>query len=285
MAKVRARTDTGALYFDFSYCGIRCREQTDLNDTLANRRSMEKTMERIEAAIRDGSFDYAAFFPESPRAKRFGTRARVTAPVPSARPVTSGFEYLSGHSATAQRSLPSFAEFARIHFREQGVGWRVNTWEWMTSLLETHLLPAFGNRPLGSIRREDLLTFRADLAERTTHGRRLSPKTVNVVMRILKAILTEASARYGIPNPAVNIRRLKVPKHDVHPFSLDEVRLMLECVRTDYRPYLAVAFFTGMRPGELNGLKWECVDFDNGLILVRETYTKGRTEYTKTDGS
>lgn len=40
-----------------------------------------------------------------------------------------------------------------------------------------------------------------------------------------------------------------------------------------------------MRPGELNGLKWECVDLGKGEIRVRETYTKGRVEYTKTDGS
>ena len=33
MANIRARVDTGKLYFDFTYLGVRCREQTLLDDT------------------------------------------------------------------------------------------------------------------------------------------------------------------------------------------------------------------------------------------------------------
>lgn len=35
-----------------------------------------------------------------------------------------------------------------------------------------------------------------------------------------------------------------------------------------------VAIATGMRPGELRGLKWDCVDLDRGLVTVRRTITK-----------
>jgi len=40
-----------------------------------------------------------------------------------------------------------------------------------------------------------------------------------------------------------------------------------------------------MRTGEIDGLKWRFVDFDRGIILVRETWVGGRAEYTKNDGS
>ena len=40
-----------------------------------------------------------------------------------------------------------------------------------------------------------------------------------------------------------------------------------------------------MRTGEIDGLKWEYVDFERREILVRETLIAGQTEYTKTDGS
>ena len=40
-----------------------------------------------------------------------------------------------------------------------------------------------------------------------------------------------------------------------------------------------------MRTGEIDGLKWEYIDFDKRLILVRETIVLGYTDYTKTDGS
>jgi integrase len=46
-----------------------------------------------------------------------------------------------------------------------------------------------------------------------------------------------------------------------------------------------VRFFTGMRTGEIDGLKWKYVDFRKRQILVRETYVKGEMTYTKTDHS
>jgi integrase len=46
-----------------------------------------------------------------------------------------------------------------------------------------------------------------------------------------------------------------------------------------------VRFFTGMRSGELHGLKWKYVDFEHRLILVREAIVGGEEEYTKNDFS
>ncbi|MGM1053897.1 MAG: Arm DNA-binding domain-containing protein, partial [Pseudomonadota bacterium] len=44
MGKVRVRKETGKLYLDFFYQGVRCREQTALTDTPANRKKVEKLM-------------------------------------------------------------------------------------------------------------------------------------------------------------------------------------------------------------------------------------------------
>jgi len=48
---------------------------------------------------------------------------------------------------------------------------------------------------------------------------------------------------------------------------------------------MTVRFFTGMRSGEIHGLKWKYVDIERRLILVRETFVGGEDEYTKTDAS
>lgn len=60
---------------------------------------------------------------------------------------------------------------------------------------------------------------------------------------------------------------------------------MLETVRADWRPYLTTRFFTGMRTGEINALEWKHIDFDQDLILVRQSLVEGRLEDTKTSGS
>ena len=58
-----------------------------------------------------------------------------------------------------------------------------------------------------------------------------------------------------------------------------------DSLRSDFRHYYTVRFFTGMRTGEVDGLKWKYIDFERRLIMVRETIVAGEEEYTKTDFS
>lgn len=57
MGNIRAKP-SGKLYFDFRYLGKRCREITELADTLANRKRLDVVMRRIEAEILTGTFSY-----------------------------------------------------------------------------------------------------------------------------------------------------------------------------------------------------------------------------------
>ena len=68
-------------------------------------------------------------------------------------------------------------------------------------------------------------------------------------------VLADASDKLGFVSPYRNIKPLRAKKADIEPFSLDEVERMLDAVRPDYRPYLTVRFFTGLRSGEANALR------------------------------
>ncbi|HEV2607168.1 MAG TPA: site-specific integrase, partial [Xanthomonadaceae bacterium] len=87
-----------------------------------------------------------------------------------------------------------------------------------------------------------------------------------------------ASERYNTADVCRGIKRLKARRPDVHPFSLEEVDRIRGAIREDFRHYVAVRFFTGMRTGEVNGLKWKYVDFERGLIAVREVFSSGEAE-------
>jgi integrase len=52
---------------------------------------------------------------------------------------------------------------------------------------------------------------------------------------------------------------------------MEEVNLFLGHVHPEYRNFFTVAFFTGMRFGEMSAFKWRNVDFAHGVIKVRET--------------
>src|SRR5690554_7475980 len=65
MGKVRTRKETGKLYLDFMYAGHRCREQTALMDTPQNRKRVNALLQKVEAMILLGDFNYAEYFPRS----------------------------------------------------------------------------------------------------------------------------------------------------------------------------------------------------------------------------
>ena len=112
-----------------------------------------------------------------------------------------------------------------------------------------------------------------------------TPRRINAIILVLKQILNEAADRYNFTTPCLRIKQLKIPKKDVKPFTLEEVHKIINHVRPDFKNYFTVRFFTGMRTGEVDGLKWKYVDFEKRLILIRETFTWGDEDYTKNDSS
>lgn len=276
MGKVRTRKETGKLYLDFMYEGHRCREQTALPDTAANRKRVEAMLQKIEAKILLGSFDYAEQFPGSRNLKKLQAADALADPNGS-----------SGSVNSEQDRTPLFADFADQWFEESKIQWRKSHIRNLVSILSSSLKPAFKNKRVGEITKSDILSARGKMAKKKGRGpnQLVSPKTINSHMAVLRMIMTEAAERYDFENPYRNIKPLKLKKIDIQPFSLDEVARITKYVRKDYRNYYLIRFYTGMRTGEIDGLKWEHVDFDRREILVRETLINGETEYTKTDGS
>lgn len=290
MASVRVHTATGFLFIDFRFNGVRCREYTALPDTSANRKQLEKLRVRLEVAIADGSFRYRNFFPSSKAAARFDIEQPQTVPPnKEALPAYSdGLPTSAGDDVgTAETQTASFSEFAGDWYDENQIRWRKSYRKTVRDIIDRHLAPAFADKVVGRITRAEILKFRSTLAK--VPGRKnkdgLSAARINYIMKILGQIMTEAADRHQFNNPYRDIKPLKLQKVDVEPFSLGEVQRILDAVRPDFKDYFLVRFFTGMRTGEIDGLKWEYVDFERRQILVRETIVAGEEEYTKTDGS
>lgn len=282
MGNIRMRPETGALYFDFHIRGQRCREYTTLQDTPTHRRRMQRQLDRIEADIQRGQFNYRQYFPNSRNAAKFDPPGTVVAQ----RAAASAAGH-PGVPVSAAPATPRFRDFAELWFAECQPQWRRSTRDTNRQILECHLLPYFGGRFLSDIKKADCLQFRAALMLKPgrSHNDQMAAKTVNGVMMMLGAIMAEASDRYGFVSPTAKIARLKQRRPEIKPFSLQEVHTLITRVREDYRWYLTVRAFSGMRTAEADGLKWKYVDFERRELLIRETRSKGRTEYTKTDAS
>ena len=261
MGSVRTRKDT--LFFDFRFLGERCREQTTLPDTKPNRKRLETILARIEAEITLGTFEYGKYFPNSSMVNKIAEIQAKQQP---------------GYTKT-----PLFKAFAIEWYSEMEPTWRTSTAETYLRYLENRLIPHFGEMEVSQITKAHILKYRSNVAKQSDG--KLKPKTINKFIKCLNMIMNEAADRYNFTPPHLNIKPLKEEKVHIQPLSIQEVNLILANVRSDWRDYLLVRFFTGMRTGEIDGLKWDNVDFERREILVRETFSMGRWEYTKNDGS
>lgn len=286
MGSIRKREDTGLLFIDFRYKGIRCREQTALIDTAANRKKVQKVLDRLEAEIAAGTFEYRRFFPGSKNADRFD----VSDPVASANQVsqTVGAQGQSGTQTAAGFSgTPLLSEFVETWYSEKEVEWRRSHKTNVRADLDGQIIPRWGDWEVGRITKPDILAYRAALGKVQARGKTtmLSNRRINRIVNLLRQVINEAADRFDFRTPFQNIKQLKIKRTDVDPFSLDEVMKIISSVRKDFSSYYTVRFFTGMRTGEVDGLKWKYIDFEKRMILVRETIVMGEDEYTKNDSS
>lgn len=265
MGNIRARADNRKLFFDFRYQGQRHREQTTLDDTPANRKRLQQLMDRIDAEITLDTFEYERYFPGSTKAKLYAQQKKSNVP---------------------QGRTPLFKDFANLWLGEMKAQWRRTHRDTVSNSFAKHLVPFFGDKEIGNITKAEIMQFRSTLAKVTKrNGNSLSPSRINHVMTPLRMILNEAANRFEFTSPYHGIKSLKVPRTDVEPFSIDEVKLIINNVRPDFRTYYTVRFFSGMRTGEIDGLQWQFVDFERRQILIRQALVRGELVYTKNDGS
>ena len=112
--------------------------------------------------------------------------------------------------------------------------------------MNRYILPAFGNTPIREITYLDIRKF---ISELTCSNKRKN----NILVPMRSVFKMVYLADIIDKNPMDKIKTVKVKKPDIHPLSMEEVRLFLEKVSPRYRNFFTVAFFTGMRFGEMAG--------------------------------
>ena len=117
----------------------------------------------------------------------------------------------------------------------------------------------------------------AFLQERTD---KLAPQTLNHLRRFLLTAFNCArrAGRWQGANPVEDVRRRRVPKGKPEFLRLHEVPPVLRAVPSKWRPLFATAIYTGLRKGELLGLRKSDVDFSTGLITVVRSYDHDTTK-------
>jgi integrase len=160
--------------------------------------------------------------------------------------------------------------------------------------LDNHLLPYFGGMKMGRIRAETVAEFIRDMERKRPQGRkrddRLSGWTIQGVLVPLSGIVRFSIRRgYMGFDPLAQLEREErptKPRREMRVLAPDEIRALIVAASTRYRPLLLVAVSTGLRLGELLGLRWGDVDLTSKTIRVRRQVTPtGTIEEPKTAAS
>jgi len=204
--------------------------------------------------------------------------------------VPSGSDWYvpAGDRRIGQASGPGmcFGEFASRWLECVCVAWKPSQLETVQSILRAHLIPAFGERAIASILRQDVLAFRARLV-RTTPGRQgraqMSGARANRVLSVLRQILLEAQAQYAIPAATQEVAALPVRRSAIQPFTWEQVQQLVAAAPSPWQDYVLGRCLTGLRSGEINGLHWDQVDLARGVLQIRYARVRGRQVLPKTE--
>ena len=128
----------------------------------------------------------------------------------------------------------------------------------------------FGKYDLGSISKALIESYKK---KRLEEG--ITRSTLNKELAILKSIFRRAKELGLWEGELPKIEMLKGEEEEIVRFlSEEEAKKLIDACPDWFRPVVIFALNTGLRAGEIFSLKWEDIDFENRVIVVRSGYSK-----------
>ena len=215
---------------------------------------------QVLEAIAKGQFDYRVFFPNSRLAKSLNQNlmaAKGQANLLSTMTVREGvMQWLETERGGKAKSTT-------VNYRSRA----------------KHVLDAFGDKLLAEVKTQELKQFRNRLVRSRENPNGLSPKTVNDVLTVIRAVWTDAFHN-GITtqNRAAGVinHQLTQESH-ADPFTLEEMHLLLNGVTDERRTARMVVLncWLGLSRSELVALAAEDIDLRRKKLKVNRAQVHG----------
>jgi len=178
--------------------------------------------------------------------------------------------------------IPTVDAYTEISFSAHECERKPTTTVDYKNIYRKHIKPTFGHVKLDEIKVSEVNTWKNALF---TGG--LSSRRVNSIKKVFGTIIEDAVLDEIITsNP---VRKSKpLPPHvekDIYPFSMEEIRQILEVAKGQDKNLIATLFMTGIRTGELIALKWKNIDFEKRTIEIDATIGRGIEGTPKTKSS
>jgi len=185
-----------------------------------------------------------------------------------------GFErdFLEKQSANPDMTFQNLYE---IYMEDMAARLKQSTLLTKKAVLQTHILPFFGSKPINEIKASDVRRWQAKLMSSPNNYSQTYLKKINTE---LNSIINYAKRFYDLnTNPcgkAGTIGKAKAEEMDY--WTYDEYIAFREGVKDKSLSYICfeVLYWTGMREGELLALSPADIDLDNKTISINRTYQR-----------
>lgn len=140
-------------------------------------------------------------------------------------------------------------------------------------LFESTIRPALGSKTLAKLSTQDIELWSLKLRLKTPTQANRALATVSSILRLARRWgLVERNAAHGIPKAPERPRERYLTKEEIQ-----RVTAAADLLTADDRAFLLLAIYTGARPGELLGARWEW--FKDGNLELPDSKTGRRTIY------
>jgi integrase len=186
------------------------------------------------------------------------------------------------------KEVPLFKAVAKEFAESKRPTLRANTFEVLEGIIRNHFTE------LEELRIQSISTARLEkyIRARQQEGRNISTlrKTLMVMGQIFGYAVRHRYIDFNPLREAERPRRRghegEDPQKEMKVLTPVQIKALLEQTKEQkYKMLFTLAAFTGMRQGELLGLKWEDIEWEAKQVHVQRTFNNGRFFETKTKGS
>ncbi len=161
-----------------------------------------------------------------------------------------------------------------------------NTYAGYLSVIENHM-DGLGNMKLGAVTNAVIQKHLQDRARSATNENGLSEKTLTNIKAFLNIVFKQATVNGLIlRNPVTGVKIPKTGTNERRALTVEEQHRLLDAARNYPRPIMFAVVFalnTGCRKGEILGLQWKHVDFDENKLHVCQQWNRHYDKDQTTD--